>query len=307
MYNPFLKIYLKHIVIRYDKDGIIPYLSVSNFSGLKKEENSFVNSLNSKISYFYYYYDGYLKDKIVVFLHGIGAGHTAYMQEINTLAKVGYRVLTLDYMGCDKSEGESLLSLNQPSRDVKELLDKVNPKEEIILVGHSLGGYTALNTINANKNISKAVVISPFYSIKKELKVLLKLSILVNPALRYEKKLGKFNDNFEYLKSTTDKILFIHSLDDQIVPINSSTGYIQKHINNPNLKYLITDHKKHNPNYELAAVKYMSETFSTYQKLIKENVLDTLEKKKSFMADKSAFEMTIQDEEVWKEIFSFIK
>jgi len=304
-----LDLYLSNFVTRYDKDGIIPYLSNADFDGLHKEELSFVNSLNNKVSYFFYYYDNYRTDKIIMFLHGIGPGHTAYMSEINEICKKGYKVLTLDYTGCDKSEGKTTLSINQPTKDVFELLNYLDLKEEINVIGHSWGGYTALNTININSKINKAVIISGFISLKKELKALMKLTLLILPALKFESKLcDGFNniDNVLYLKNTSDKLLFIHSLDDKLVPFNSATGFVQKKIKNDNLKFIIANNKGHNPNYSLEALKYMNNTFSTYHSKIKSGELDTLEKKKEYMMDKSARKMTIQDDLIWKDIFEFI-
>jgi len=304
-----LNLYLSNFITRFDKDGIIPYLSNDDFKGLKMEENSFTNSDNHKIVYFYYFYDNYNKDKLILFLHGIGPGHTAYIAEINELCKNGYRVLTLDYTGCDKSEGETLYSINQPTKDVDELLKFLNIKEETIAIGHSLGGYTALNTININNNIKKAVIISGFFDLKNELKALMKLSILTIPALHYEKQKCKdYNkiDNLDYLKNTNDKILFIHSKDDQLVPFKSSMEYIKNNIKNDNLSYIVENEKKHNPNYSLEAVKYMNNTFSEYQQKIKSKELDTYDKKKEYMSHKSAMKMTIQDENIWNQIFDFL-
>lgn len=305
-----LDLYLSNFITRFDKDGIVPFLSHSDFEGLQKEEHSFVNSDNNKIAYFFYHYDDYKPDKLILFLHGIGPGHTAYMSEINTICKQGYRVLTLDYTGCDKSGGNNLHSINQPTKDVDELLKELELKEELIILGHSLGGYTAINTANLNQNVSKTVVISGFISLKNELNALMKIPFLSYPALKYEKnRCNGYNNlnNFNYLKNTSDKFLFIHSLDDKMVPYKSATGFIKKTIKNDNLSFLIVKGKKHNPNYTVEAVKYMTETFADYYKKIKNKELDSYDEKKSFMSDKSALKMTIQDCEVWNKIFEFIE
>lgn len=304
-----LDIYLSNFITRYDKDGIIPYLSNDDFGELKKEELSFINSDGNKISYFYYYFNDYKDNKLVLFLHGIGPGHTAYMSEINEICKRGYKVLTLDYTGCDKSEGKTLNSINQPTKDVDELLNLLNIKEEIYVIGHSLGGYTTLNTINIHENIKKAVVISGFFSLRKELKHLMKLNLLVFSAMRYEnKRCNNYNkiDNLKFLKSTQDKILFIHSTDDAMVSYKSAMGYIKNKVDNPNLSFITEENKKHNPNYSLDAIKYMNNVFGEYQQKISSKELDTLEKKKDFMKDKSARKMTIQDQNIWDKIFTFL-
>ena len=94
-----LDAYKNNLLKRFDKDEAIPYYSHNDFDGLCYEENSFLNSINISISYFYYYRDGFIKDKLVIFLPGIGPGHTAYLKEINELTLMGYKVLTLDYCG----------------------------------------------------------------------------------------------------------------------------------------------------------------------------------------------------------------
>ena len=79
-------LYKKHFVCRYDKEVGIPYYSYSDFKGLKQESYSFTNSKGIEISYFYYYYDNYKDDKVILFAHGLGPGHVAYLKEIATLA-----------------------------------------------------------------------------------------------------------------------------------------------------------------------------------------------------------------------------
>ena len=305
-----MSIYTKNFIHRYDKDGIVPYLSNKDFSGLKKIEKSFINSNNDQIAFFWYSYDHYNKDKVVLFLHGIGPGHTAYLREINELCQKGYRVLTLDYTGCDKSSGESLKSLNEPTKDANELLNYLNLKEEVIVVGHSLGGYTTLNLLNLRRNITKAVIMAGFISIKCEVKALTKLPFFPLSIKNYEKKkcVGYNNlDNLTFLKNTTDKILFIQSVDDQLVPFKSATGFIRETISNSNLSFIIEESKNHNPNYTVEAVKYMNDTFKDYHLKIKKHILKTFEEKQNYMKEKSAFEMTSQDESVWSKIFEFIK
>lgn len=292
--------YKKNLLTRYDKDGIIPYLSNLDFDGLQKEEFSFVNSKGAELACFKYHYNKYRDDKVIIFCHGIGPGHTAYIAEINELCRSGYLVITLDYMGCDQSKGDALPSINEPTRDVVELLNYLNLKEEIILIGHSLGGYTALNVMSRRNDIKKAVIISGFISVRSELIHLINSKLIGNYLYKYECKLEKeYNDSLimDYLKTTDDKLLFIHSKDDQLVPFNESTEVVMN-LNNPNIDFLIEEGKKHNPNYSIEAIGYMNQTFGMYNALIKNKTLKTLEDKQSFMADKSAYKMTIQDPKV---------
>ena len=97
--------YIKFFVHRYDKEVGVPYYSHKDFKGFKCEDYSFTNSSGINIRYFFYYYDNYKTDKIILFCHGMGPGHTAYIAEIEALARRGYKVLTLDYAGCGESGG----------------------------------------------------------------------------------------------------------------------------------------------------------------------------------------------------------
>ena len=320
--SALLERYKKEFVPRFDKDGVTPYLSYKDFDNLNYFDGKFKNSIGVNIAYFAYYYDDFKKDKFILLTPGIGPGHTAYVREIEELAKNGYFVLTLDYCGCDKSEGDKMNSVNEPTRDVLDLINYLRSGKderlnvikdlEIVLFGHSLGAYTALNVINLNKDIKKAVIISGFPSLAAELKGVSRapFSMIFSSILRYEKKTNPeyFNiNNFKYLKTTTDKILFIHSLDDRVVPYKATTYKIQKKIKNDNLDFLIIDKKAHNPNYTCEAIRYMQDVFYTYGQLVMEKKLNTLEEKQAYMKSKSVFKMTDQDSEVYDKIFKHIE
>ena len=298
----------KSLLIRYDEDGATPYFRASDFPGLNVEEKTFINSRGTEIHYFFYNYENPRTDKIVLVCHGLGPGHSAYMAEINVLCKVGFKVLTLDASGCGTSKGDRMWSFNALTRDAIELLDLLNLKEEIVLYGHSLGGYTVGNILNVRKDITKGVIISGFVSIKQEFKALSKSGILASLVSSFERRqdkvYGKLN-NKEYFKNTTDKILFLQSVDDQMVAYSAGIGEVSKY-NNPNIECLSMEGKKHNPTYSYDAIKYMNEVFYEYNQLIKNKTLDTLEKRQEYMKDKSIQKMTEPDMEVMNKIISFL-
>ena len=244
-------IYKKRFVCRYDKVIGIPYYSFNDFKGLKQEAYSFNNSLNTEIHYFFYYYDKYKEDKIVLFLPGIGPGHTAYLKEINELAKHGYKVLTLDYMGCDKSKGKGLRSLNEPTRDVNDLLNHLKLEAPLVLVGHSLGGFTSMNLLELREEINKAVILSGFLNIKSLIEGQVKSKFVNSRILAYERKVESeyFKlDNLNYLKNTGKKVLFIQSDDDNVVPYLTALKLVEE-LDNPSIKTLRLTGRFHNPNY----------------------------------------------------------
>ena len=303
------KQYIKRFVCRYDKEVGIPYYSYTDFTNLKQEALSFTNSKGIKISYFYYYYPNYKEYKIILFLPGIGPGHTAYLKEIEEIAKRGFKVLSLDYTGTDKSEGKYLGSLNTPTEDVNELLDYLKLDKEVVVVGHSLGGYTSINLLNLRKDINKGVIISGFLSVESLITSLVKSKFIYQRILKYErKKYPKYYDldNVSFLKDTKKKILFIHSLDDQMVPYKTSLAVIEK-LNNENLITVSVDQRGHNPNYTEKASKYLQEVLKKYNQLIKEKKIKTDKDKINYFKDVSLADLVEQDQKIIEEIIDFIR
>ena len=301
-------LYKKHFVCRYDKEVGVPYYSASDFKGLNEESFNFTNSKGIELKYFYYYYDNYKEDKIVLFLHGLACGHAAYFAEINALAKRGFKVLTLDYTGCGDSKGKYLGSLNTPTRDVNELLDYLKLDKPLVLVGHSLGGYTTLNTISIREEIKKAVVISGFLSIKSIGDALIKNNFFVKHILKYENKLyPEYKDlnNINYLNKTSDDIFFIQSDDDTMVPYHIALQVVEQ-IDNPHIKTLKFTNRKHNPNYTDSAIQYMNEVFGGYYSLLKQKKLKTNEDKINYFKDVSLAKLVEQDEALFDQIADFI-
>lgn len=300
--------YKKKLVCRYDKQVGIPYYSHLDFSGLNQDKAIFTNSKGIEITYFYYYYPNY-KNKIILFCHGIGPGHTAYLKEIEWLAKAGYKVLTLDYAGCGESKGKMLGSLYNPTQDVLDLLNHINLDSEIIVVGHSLGGFTALNVVANLEKVYKAVIISGFLSVPLLLKCIIKSKFLRNSILRYESHFeNQFNEDeiFNFLNNTKKELLFIQSIDDNIVPYEASLKPVEE-VDNKNIKTLKVYGKKHNPNYSLEAVEYMEETFKIYHSKLKRKMIKTDEEKINFFKDVSLNKLTEQDPQIIREIINFIE
>lgn len=313
--------YKKNFIIRYDKDGIIPYLSFKDFPGLVQETGSFTDSKGINICYFIYYYPKTQNGKKLLFLPGVGPGHTAYMTEIEYFCKAGFCVYTLDYAGTGESGGDNLISFTQPAIDTDELLD-VLKLGQIEIASHSLGSYTTLNLLMKHYEIKRAVFMAGFISVRAFAKQLIctipGVSALASGTLAereiFENALSEIIQNEadeafpfkplvipEFLSKTDDTILFIQSEDDPVVNFKESVGHIKDFIPNPNFSFIIEKNKKHNPNYTREALCYMYETFGQFNAMT-----DILEKKK-FMQDKSARMMTVQDEKVMSEVIRFLK
>ena len=303
------RVYIKKFVYRYDKEVGIPYYSYTDFEGLNRESFSFNNSKGIEIHYFYYYYANYKKDKIIFFCPGLGPGHAAYMAEIETLAKRGYKVLTIDYTGCGESKGKYLGSLNNPACDVDELLNLLSIQEEIIMMGHSLGGYTSLKIASKRQEIKKIVVMAPILDIEAMVLRASKSNFITSGVMRYENKVGgeyaKINLP-QFLKNAEDRILFIQSVDDQMVPYETSLK-IAESMDNPNIEIIKMNNRKHNPNYTEAAVNYMNEVFGGYNRRLMDHKIKDDQERIEYFKNVSLARLTEQDQVLFDKIVKFIE
>ena len=302
------KVYINKFVCRYDKEVGVPYYAYTDFKGLKQEAYTFNNSEGIEIHYFFYYYENYKDDKIILFLPGLGPGHASYMREIETLAKRGYKVLTLDYTGCGESKGPYLGSLNTPTRDTIELLNLLNLDKPIIVMGHSLGGFTALKVAYLRKEITKAVVMSPIITIRPMIFNASKSKFITHFVLKYERKVGKEIDKIDlisYLKTTEDNILFIQSADDPMVPYETSLK-VAEECGNPSVETIRFENKKHNPNYTLEVVQYMNEVFGAFNRRVMDKAIATDEERIAYFKNVSIQRLTEQDQNLFSQIEDFI-
>ena len=84
---------------------------------------------------------------VVVLLHGFGEDATVWAAQIKLLQQ-NYRVIAPHLPGTAQSELTENLSMETMAQSVQQLLTQpalnVFPKEKIILIGHSMGGYVTL-------------------------------------------------------------------------------------------------------------------------------------------------------------------
>ena len=94
------KQYKKRVFSRYDGNPAVKYFTYSDFPPMKKEEQFFTNKRGTSLAGAFYFNDSKSTESGVVFEHGMGAGHEAYMREIATLTQHGYTVFSYDHEGC---------------------------------------------------------------------------------------------------------------------------------------------------------------------------------------------------------------
>jgi pimeloyl-ACP methyl ester carboxylesterase len=99
----------------------------------------------------------------VLFLHGLGSSLKFWTAQLDATAAKGFRVIAIDQLGFGKSEKPASFPYTTESfgENVVELLDLLKI-DQVILVGHSLGGQTALSTsIRFPNRVTALVLASP--------------------------------------------------------------------------------------------------------------------------------------------------
>lgn len=308
-----LNMYKGMMHTRCDDTENVFYFSAEDFDGLHKNSYTFKASAGHSLQGYIYYYDNPTEKRIVVFDHGFGGGHRAYMKEIEMLCKHGYAVLSYDHTGCMESGGSSTGGMAQSLCDLNDCIAAIKKDErfrgfDISVIGHSWGGFSSLNISALHPEISHVVVLSGFVSVellvstffsgllKGYRKVIMELERETNP------EFVNYNA-IESLKKSSAKTLLIYSADDKMVKRNHYEMLKEGLSDRENVRFMLVYGKGHNPNYTGEAVKYLEKFGKARAKLTKKKNL-TKPEKEAFVASYNFNRMTEQDEEVWKQIFA---
>jgi hypothetical protein len=117
-------------------------------------------------------------------------------------------------------------------------------------------------------------------------------------------KCGKYSlaSNIKTLKNK-DNVLVLHSKDDHMVKYEYNTKKLLE--KNPQLKSIILENKRHNPNYTVEAVQLLNKFSKDRTNLFKQKNL-TKEDKEAFVSSYDWEKMTTQDNLIWEEIFNHL-
>ena len=317
--NKFREMYRNALFKRADTRDDMRFFSVSDFSGLKRDSYSFLSVRGYKLAGQFYYYEKPIKDRIIIFEHGMsGGGHRAYMREIDILAKEGYKVFAYDHTGCADSEGESTNGFAQSLCDLDSCIralrsDDKYKESDISVVGHSWGAFSAMNITAIHPDITHIVAISGFISVKDMHRQLFggAVSVFRKAIYAVEKEANpdyvKYNAA-ETLYDTSANVLIIHSKDDKAVKARYHFAKLKVALRNKkNVRFLLTSKKGHNPNYTVDAVRYLNEFMNSLNKKHRVGELSTAEAKARFINNFDFVRMTEQDKDVWKVILEFLK
>ncbi len=273
---------------RCEGDENLKYLKAKNFDNLNARPIDFKSDKGQTLNGFLYSsakVDSY--KALVVFSHGMGAGHLAYTTEINYFAQKGYLVLSFDNTGTCESEGAKINGFAQGIIDLKFALEFVKSRDDlkdmpIILVGHSWGAYSVCNvSAITDIEIKGIVAFSPFNSMNKLIRDIAKTKTKLNLSI-----LSPFFDLINLLKfgktgilRTCDTIndnsiptLVMHGGNDMQVTVkNSPVGKPHKIKDNENARTVLYESKFHNVYLAKDAEQYLNDTFAKIETLGKDS------------------------------------
>ena len=301
---------------RCDDTETVFYFSADDFPGLEKQSITFNSSLGHTLEGYLYQYEGAREDRLIVFDHGFGGGHRAYMREIDVLAKNGYKVFAYDHTGCMESGGETPRGLSQSLCDLNDCITMLKEDErfsglDISVMGHSWGAFSTLNITALHPEISHIVAMCGFVSVEEMVGIF--FSGILKP---YRKAIyaleRETNPHFvsynavKTLSESNTKALLIYSDDDMMCRPKHYEILKAGLEGRKNIDFLYVSGKGHNPNYTREAVKYLGE-FGRARAKIARNKRATVEDKARFVASYDWQRMTEQDEAVWKVILEHLE
>ena len=245
----------------------IKYFRTEDFPGLIAERFEFKNSNDTTLRGNFYYYDKKENKQLVLFCHGMGGGHAAYIKEINYLAKEGFLVYSFDYQGTIFSDGTKVGGFLQGLSDVDSCLNALknaSPNQKIYIVGHSWGAFNTMNVINDHKEVTKIVEMSGFNSLKQVFR-----DSIPNPVKFLAKGMTKIEEemhpeykdisSLESLKKYDGQALLMHSVDDNMVDYKNTFEIFKKELEGkPNFKFITYQNKFHNVTYTDVSVKNLN-------------------------------------------------
>ncbi|MBP5177626.1 MAG: alpha/beta fold hydrolase [Clostridia bacterium] len=303
---------------RCDDPGFNRYYTYRDFDGMKETPFSFTTGQGNVLRGGLYYYgedlDSY--DSLIVFFHGMTVGYLSYMNEINVLAKAGFLVLSYDITATFSSDGQSLQGFARPLYDFKYALAAIKAderlyKKRLSLIGHSWGGFTAMNALSfCEDDISCAVCISPPISYEAMLRQQFDrvvLALIKPSVVRLERSFfGDLADvdGLDIVNNHT-KMLFIYSEDDPTVLYKYNYAPLEKKDNNPLHKRIAYKDRGHFPHYEKEALKKLTEIKNHVRRLIAEG--RTVEEIAALARPDNWDDVVKQDEAVWKDVIDFLK
>lgn len=312
------KVYRAQLFTRCDDTESVFYFSPTDFPSLVAKPYTFLSSKGHTLQGYFYHYADPIGGKLIVFDHGFGGGHRAYMREIELLCQKGYLVFSYDHTGCMESGGESTSGFAQSLCDLDDCLSALAEAPEatgrtISVIGHSWGGYSTLNIPTLHPEVTHIVVLAGpvsaralisqnFHGLLRPFrKQIFDLELTANPT-------HAPLDGITALRGSKTKALLIYCADDPIVKKAYHFDILQNALaGEENVSLVLTHGKAHNPNYTADAVSYLGAFFAARTAKQKAGELATADEKRAFLSQYDWYRMTAQDDGIWQTILAHLE
>ncbi len=311
-------IYRSQAFGRKDNPMKIFHFGPEDYPGLQVHPYVFSSRQGQVLQGYFYHYENPIADRLLVFDHGMGNGHRAYMREIERLAKAGFLVFAYDHTGCMESGGDGTNGLAQSLSDldacisVLKYLDALKDRR-ICVMGHSWGGFSTMNICALHPEITHIVAMSGFVSVEQMINQ--KFTGLLK---RFRKTVLELehetNPNYagyhaiDSLEATNARVLLIYSDNDTMIKKRMHYDKLVDALSyKDNIRFLLVHGRGHNATYTHDAVKYKNTFFAQLEKRQKKDSLRTDAQKLAFMGQFDWNRMTQQDDTVWDTILETLE
>ena len=134
-----------------------------------RQRLSYYSGENRLVGYLYRAQGENRRDGLIVLAPGFHAGADDYAEQIEALLGYGWSVFAFDPTGSCASEGDSAVGFVQELYDVEQTLEYIENNDrfgynDLILFGHSRGGYASACALRSGYDISAVVCVSAINS-----------------------------------------------------------------------------------------------------------------------------------------------
>ena len=240
-----------------------------------REKVSFKSGKNTLHGYIYG--NGNNDKGVIIFAHGIGAGHENYMTMLVKFVDRGWKVFAYDATASCTSEGRRTKGLAQSAIDLDKALDFAESDSRLkdlphFVMGHSWGGFAAAAVLNFDHDVKACVTLSGYCDPMTELieasEVMLggEQAKYMSPFIWIYNKIefGKYSSlsAVDGINKAGIPVLVVHGTNDKTVRYDGAAIINQQdRITKPNVEYLTMDKKRrkgHNSYlYSAKTIKYI--------------------------------------------------
>ncbi len=230
-------------------------------------KSNYLSGENQLTGYLYQSNAADKQDTLIIWVSGHHACSHSYLWQINELLALGWSVFVFDATGCCASQGDSAVGFSQELLDLRATINYVEKcnrfgYNELVLLGHSQGGYAACCALASDFDISAVISVSGVNSAMEG---------VIGAAREYVGPLAYANYGFLWLyqsilfdvdtlnmrandviAKTSVPVLLVHGDNDQQVPVDRYSIFSYKNeIDNPKVEYALQSLEGHDGHTDL--------------------------------------------------------